>query len=73
MVRAILNDENRILPCSAYLTGEYGLKDVVVGVPCKLGEGGIKQIIELKLTKEEDEQLKKSAGIVKENCDSLKL
>ncbi len=73
MVRAILHDENRILPCSAYLEGEYGLNGVYVGVPCKLGEGGLKQILELKLTKKEQDELNKSAAIVKENIEILKL
>ena len=73
MVRSILHDENRILPCSAYLEGEYGLNGVYLGVPCKLGEGGLKQILELKLTKKEQDELNKSAAIVKENIEILKL
>jgi malate dehydrogenase len=72
MVESILNDENRIMPCATYLNGEYGLEDVVIGVPVKLGEGGIKEIIQLKLTEEEKAGLTRSAGIVKENIGILK-
>jgi malate dehydrogenase len=73
MVESILNDENRVLPCSALLQGEYGLNDVVVGVPCKLGDGGIKEILKLKLTPDEQAALAKSASVVAENCRLLKL
>ncbi len=73
MVESILFDENRVLPCSAYLEGEYGLKDVVVGVPCKLGDGGIKEIYQVKLLPEELAAVQKSAAVVKENCALLKL
>jgi malate dehydrogenase len=73
MVEAILHDSNRVLPCSVLLQGEYGLNDVVVGVPCKLGEGGLKQILQVKLTSEEDAALKKSAAVVQENVRLLKL
>ena len=66
MVEAILKDKKKILPCAAYLEGEYGLKDLFVGVPCKLGARGIEQIIEIKLTPEEQNALQKSAGAVKE-------
>jgi len=72
MVEAILHDSNRVLPCSVLLKGEYGLDDVVVGVPCKIGEGGLKQILELRLTPEEDAALKRSAAVVKENIRALK-
>jgi malate dehydrogenase len=66
MVEAILKDKKKILPCAAYLEGEYGLKGLFVGVPCKLGTRGIEQIIEIKLTAEERAALDKSAGAVKE-------
>src|SRR3989440_4665078 len=66
MVEAILKDKKKILPCAAYLEGEYGLKGLFVGVPCKLGTRGIEQIIEIKLTPEEQSALQKSAGAVKE-------
>ncbi len=66
MVEAILKDKKKILPCAAYLEGEYGVNGLYVGVPCKLGEKGIEQIIEIKLTAEEKTALDKSAGAVKE-------
>lgn len=66
MVEAILKDKKKILPCAAYLEGEYGLRGLFVGVPCKLGTRGIEQIIEIKLTPEEKAALDKSAGAVKE-------
>jgi malate dehydrogenase len=66
MVEAILKDKKKILPCAAYLEGEYGLRGLFVGVPCKLGTRGIEQIIEIKLTPEEKAALEKSAGAVKE-------
>ena len=66
MVEAILKDKKKILPCAAYLEGEYGIKGLFVGVPCKLGERGIEDVIEIKLTAEEDAALKKSAGAVEE-------
>ena len=66
MVEAILKDKKKILPCAAYLEGEYGIKGLFVGVPCKLGERGIEDVIEIRLTPEEDAALKKSAGAVEE-------
>jgi malate dehydrogenase len=68
MVEAILKDKKKILPCAAYLEGEYGIRGYYIGVPCKLGARGIEQIIEIKLTPEEDAALKKSADAVKELC-----
>jgi malate dehydrogenase len=68
MVEAILKDKKKILPCAAYLTGEYGIDGYYIGVPCKLGSGGLEQIIEIKLTPDEDAALKKSAEAVKELC-----
>jgi len=73
MVDAIVFDKKKILPCAAYLDGEYGIKGVFVGVPAKLGANGIEQIIELKLTPEEDAALKKSADAVRELIDIMKL
>ncbi|HMD03281.1 MAG TPA: malate dehydrogenase [Candidatus Baltobacteraceae bacterium] len=64
MVDAILHDKHKILPCAAYLQGEYGLRDLFVGVPCKLGAGGLEQIIEVKLTNEEGAALARSAEAV---------
>ncbi len=66
MVKAILLDKKKILPCAVYLEGEYGIKGLFVGVPAKLGAGGIEQVIEIKLSEEESAALKKSAGAVKE-------
>jgi malate dehydrogenase len=66
MVEAIVRDQKRIFPVCAWLTGEYGLKDVYLGVPVKLGKNGIEQIIELKLNKEEKQLLDDSAKAVKE-------
>jgi len=68
MVEAILKDKKKILPCAAYLQGEYGIDGLYVGVPCKLGSRGLEQIIEIKLTPEEEAGLKKSAESVKELC-----
>ena len=72
MVEAILKDKRKILPCAAYLNGEYGLKNLYVGVPVKLGRGGMEKIIEIKLTADEQAALKKSADAVKELFDKLK-
>jgi malate dehydrogenase len=66
MVEAILKDKKKILPCAVYLQGEYGIKDLFVGVPCKLGANGLEQIIEIKLTAEEQAALQKSADAVAE-------
>ncbi|MFZ1919023.1 MAG: malate dehydrogenase [Terriglobales bacterium] len=66
MIEAILKDKKKILPCAAYLTGEYGINGLYVGVPVKLGSKGIEQIIEIKLTPEEKAALDKSAASVKE-------
>jgi malate dehydrogenase len=66
MVESILLDKKKILPCSVYLQGEYGVRDLFVGVPCKLGARGLEKIIEIKLTPDEDAAFKKSAGAVKE-------
>lgn len=71
MVEAILKDKKKILPCSVYLQGEYGIHNLFVGVPVKLGAKGVEQIIEIKLTPEEDAALKKSAAAVKELTDVI--
>ena len=68
MVEAILKDKKKILPCAVYLQGEYGIEGFYIGVPCKLGAAGLEQIVEIKLTAEEDAALKKSASAVKELC-----
>ena len=71
MVEAILKDKKKILPCSVFLQGEYGINDLFVGVPVKLGARGVEQIIQIKLTPEEDAALKKSAASVKELVDII--
>jgi malate dehydrogenase len=73
MVEVILKDKKKILPCSVFLQGEYGVRDLFVGVPVKLGARGVEQIIEIKLTPEEDAALRKSAGAVKELTDVIKV
>jgi malate dehydrogenase len=72
MVDAIIKDKRKILPCAAFLQGEYGLSDLYVGVPVKLGRNGIEQIIEIKLEEDERAALQKSADAVKELFDKLK-
>jgi malate dehydrogenase len=71
MIESILLDKKKILPCSVYLQGEYGTQNLFVGVPCKLGARGLEQIIQIKLTPEEDAAFKKSAGAVKELVDVI--
>jgi len=73
MVAAILRDEKRVLPVAAFCTGQYGVKDMFVGVPAILGKTGVEKIIELKLTGDELAQLKKSADHVLENVKKLNL
>ena len=73
MAEAILKDKKRILPCCAYLNGEYGLKDICFGVPVKLGAKGIESIIQLELTEEEKKLLAKSAESVRKTIAELKL
>lgn len=72
MVGAIILDKKKVLPCAAYLEGEYGNKGIFVGVPVKLGSAGILEIVQLKLTDEEKTALNKSASAVKELCLALK-
>lgn len=72
MVRAIIKNEKRLLPVSTYLNGEYGLKGLCLGVPVKLGNNGIEEIIELKITEEEKKALHKSADAIKKLVDILK-
>ncbi len=73
MIEAILKDKKKILPCAAYLDGQYGIKGLYVGVPVKLGRRGVEQVIEIKLTLEEDAAFKKSAAAVAELVEKLKL
>jgi malate dehydrogenase len=73
MVEAILKDKKKILPCAVYLQGEYGIRDLFVGVPAKLGARGVERIIEIKLTADEEAALKKSAAAVQELVDVIKV
>ncbi|MFO7570313.1 MAG: malate dehydrogenase [Smithellaceae bacterium] len=72
MAESILKDKKKILPCAAYLEGEYGIDGLFVGVPVKLGRNGIEQIVSLKLLPEESAALNKSAAAVKELVDAMK-
>jgi len=73
MADAIIKNKKRVLPCSAWLEGEYGMKDLYVGVPCKLGENGVEEIIEVDLDADEKAALEKSGEAVKEVMDIVKL
>jgi malate dehydrogenase len=73
MVEAILKDKKKILPCAAYLNGQYGTQGLYVGVPVKLGSKGVEQIIEIKLTPDEQAAFNKSAASVRELVEKLKL
>jgi malate dehydrogenase len=66
MVHAVMLDEKRVLPCTACLEGEYGIDGLYMGVPVKLGAGGIEEIVELELTEDEQTQLLESADAVRE-------
>ncbi len=72
MVESILKDKKKVLPCAALLEGEYGIKGLFVGVPCKLGAAGIEKIYELKLSEAETSELMRSAAAVQELVDILK-
>ncbi len=72
MVDSILLDQKRILPCAVYLQGEYGIEDLFVGVPVKLGASGVEEVVELDLQEGELEDLKNSAGAVRELVEVLK-
>lgn len=72
MVESILLDKKKILPCAAYCQGEYGIKDLYFGVPVKLGAGGVEEIIEIDLTKEDKEMIKKSEAAVRAVVNVIK-
>jgi malate dehydrogenase len=72
MAEAILKDKKKILPCAALLQGEYGIKDLFIGVPVKLGETGIEQIVEITLTEEESRALLRSADAVRKLVEDMK-
>ena len=73
MAEAIVNDQKRILPCAAWLQGEYGMKDLFLGVPCKIGRGGLERVLEVELTADERAALAKSAEAVRELMRAVKL
>src|SRR5712672_2225931 len=73
MAEAIVNDQRRILPCAAWLQGEYGMKGLFLGVPCKLGKNGLEKVIEVELTPDEKAALQKSADAVREPMAAIKL
>jgi malate dehydrogenase len=73
MAEAIVNDQRRILPCAAWLEGEYGMKGIFLGVPCKLGRKGLEKVIEVSLTPDERAALEKSAEAVREPMRAVKL
>jgi malate dehydrogenase len=72
MAEAILKDKKKILPCAVYLEGEYGIHDLFIGVPVKLGEKGVEGIIEIKLLPEEEAALKRSADSVRKLAEDMK-
>src|SRR6185437_6776493 len=73
MCEAIAFDQKRILPCAAWLTGEYGLEGIFLGVPCKLGRSGLEQILEVSLTDDEKAALAKSADAVREPMSAVSM
>jgi malate dehydrogenase len=73
MAEAYLYDKKRILPCAAQLTGQYGVKDLYVGVPCVIGAGGVEKIVEINLSEEQKTMFDKSVAAVKGLCDAIKL
>jgi malate dehydrogenase len=73
MVESIVKDKKKILPCSAYLEGEYGINDLYFGVPIKLGAGGVEEIIQIELTDEEKEAIKNSETAVRNIVDLIKI
>ncbi len=73
MVDAVLRDKKKILPCAVYLQGEYGMRDVYLGVPVKLGRGGAERVVEISLQQDERAALEKSAAAVRELFKILKV
>ncbi|MSR48147.1 MAG: malate dehydrogenase [Planctomycetes bacterium] len=72
MAHSVLRDQKRLLPCAAYLTGQYGLNDIYMGVPCVLGSKGVERIIELKLNEADRASLQKSADAIRKDLDVLR-
>ena len=73
MAEAYLFDKKRILPCAAYLTGQYGVKDLYVGVPVVIGAGGVEKIVEISLNSEQKAMFDKSVAAVKGLCEGIKI
>ena len=73
MVKAVAEDRNEILPCSCFLNGEYGIKDIYLGVPAKIGKSGVNEIVEVELSEEEKGLLKQAADSVASQIKSLRL
>jgi malate dehydrogenase len=71
MVDSILLDQKRLLPCAALCQGEFGIDNLFVGVPCKLGASGVEEIVEIELTDEERAELQSSAGAVRELVEAM--
>jgi malate dehydrogenase len=71
MIETIVKDQKRVLPCAVFCEGEYGLQDVVIGVPVRLGRGGAEQVVEYELTAEEQAALATSAGAVRDLCAAV--
>jgi malate dehydrogenase len=71
MINSILKDTHEELVASAYLDGEYGLRDMTIGVPCKIGRGGIEKILELELSEKEDAAFRNSAKAIKNSIDII--
>ena len=72
MAKSILRDEQRLLPCSAYLSGQYGLSDIYMGVPCILGTRGVERVVELELDEAGMNKLHASADAVRKDLDTLR-
>ena len=73
MAEAIVNDQRRILPCAAWLEGEYGMSGLYLGVPCKLGRQGLIKVVEVELTADEKKALESSAEAVREPMSAIKM
>jgi len=71
MVEAMIKDSGRVLPCAAWLTGQYGLSDLFIGVPARLGKNGIEEIIEVDLNDDEQQLMNESAQHVRDNLEAL--
>ena len=72
MLESFINDQKKVLPCSAFLDGEYGVSDLCVGVPVRIGSNGVEEIIKLNLTKDEEIQFKNSVNAVRDLTDKCK-